>query len=53
VLDAIEISEWMGGSVGCELTDWYMLERAGVTLMGFILGGGGGGSVATVKSFLK
>jgi hypothetical protein len=27
VLAAIDISEWMGGSVGCKLTDWYMLER--------------------------
>jgi hypothetical protein len=40
VLAAIDISEWMGGSVGCELTAWYMLQRAGVTLMGFIWGGG-------------
>jgi hypothetical protein len=29
----------MGGSVGCELPDWYMLERDGVTLVGFIWGG--------------
>jgi hypothetical protein len=29
----------MGGSVGCELTTWYMLERYGVALMGFIWGG--------------